>query len=182
VDAGEPIDAIRSVASFFVSRVDSKADDQLPAESPLRGRVALANAQAAYLRYGEELAGARWQRLADLGAAPQRPLWASTAAKNPSYRDVLYLEGLALPDSILTVPQPTLEAFADHGVPARPPSPDAVERALASVKTAVDLDSITAELEREGVEAFSDSYRDLLGCVAERASRLSAGAPTGLSV
>jgi transaldolase len=179
--AGERVDGLRSVASFFVSRVDAKADQELPADSPLRGRVALANAHAAYMHYGEAFAGARWGRLAELGATPQRPLWASTASKNPAYRDVLYLEGLALPDSILTVPQPTLEAFADHGTPQDAPSADTAARALEAATAGVDLDAITAELEREGVEAFGDSYRDLLACIEECASNVGASEQTSVA-
>ena len=172
VRAREPVADIRSVASFFVSRVDAKADARLPADSPLRGRVALANAHAAYGRFREAFAGPRWGRLAELGAAPQRPLWASTAPKDPAYRDVVYLEELALPESILTVPQPTLEAFADHGSPRGAPPAARAARTLARVAAAVDLGAITSELEREGVEAFDDSYRELLACIESRARGL----------
>jgi transaldolase len=171
VQAGEPIDGIRSVASFFVSRVDAKADARLPSGSILRGKVGIANAREAYARYRSAFQGARWGGLATLGGAPQRPLWASTAPKDPTYRDVLYLEELALPDSILTVPQPTLEAFAEHGAP-RPSALDAAGYPLEAVRAAVDLDTITAELEREGVGAFSDSYRELLACIEGRVRSL----------
>src|SRR5205807_1900392 len=104
-----------SVASFFVSRVDTKADALLPDGSDLRGRVAIANAQCAYSRYRARFADERWRTLADHGARPQRPLWASTGTKDPTYSDVLYLEGLIAPDVINTMPDQALRAFADHG-------------------------------------------------------------------
>jgi transaldolase len=167
--SGQPLDGIRSVASFFVSRVDAKADASLPEGSPLRGRVAIANARTAYGAYLAAFSGPRWQRLEARGAAPQRPLWASTATKDPAYRDVMYLEQLALPDSILTVPEPTLLAFADHGAPD-PAEPDGAPAA------AVDLAAITGELEHEGVAAFCDSYRQLLACIEKRARGLQADA------
>ena len=167
---GEPRAGIASVASFFVSRVDAKADAQLAGGSPLRGRIGIANARLAYRRHAERFRGPRWQRLAEGGASVQRPLWASTATKDPAYRDVMYLEQLALPGSILTVPEPTLHAFAEHGDPGRtePLDAPASERALA----AVDLPAITAELEREGVEAFRASYRQLLDAIGARARAL----------
>ena len=112
---GEPIDAIASVASFFVSRVDVKADAVLPAGSQLRGRVAIANARLAYARYRDRFADTRWLALREAGAHPQRPLWASTATKDPAYSDVLYVEELIAPDVINTMPEATLRAFADHG-------------------------------------------------------------------
>ena len=173
VDANQPIAGVRSAASFFVSRVDAKADARLDADSPLRGRVAVANAKAAYEAYRTTLEGERWQRLLEHGAAPQRPLWASTAPKDPSYRDVLYLESLSLPDSILTVPEPTLNAFADHGVPGRAVT-DPSDLDLGT--TAIDLPAITAELEREGVEAFCAAYRELVDSIAHRTEALRAPA------
>jgi transaldolase len=173
VQAGRPLAAMRSVASFFVSRVDAKADARLPAESPLRGRVGIANAWAAFETYRRAFQGARWQRLRALGAAPQRPLWASTAPKDPSYRDVVYLERLALPNTILTVPEPILDAFADHGVtPPAVVTGAAARRELTAAASEVDLDALTAELEREGVEAFSESYHALLTSLERRAAEL----------
>ena len=115
VAAGEPVDAIASVASFFVSRVDAKADAVLPDGSDLRGRVAIANAHRAYGRYRERFADDRWRPLASAGAHPQRPLWASTGTKDPAYSDVLYVEQLIAPEVINTMPEATLRAFADHG-------------------------------------------------------------------
>lgn len=176
LEAGLPLGGIRSVASFFVSRVDAKADARLPTGSALRGTVGIANAQAAYQRYQAAFQGERWRRLVEHGATPQRPLWASTAPKGAAYRDVLYLERLALPGSIVTVPEAILDAFADHGDP-RPAAPaqdlrDGLEVAAA----AVDLDAVTAELEREGVEAFRASYAELLASIEQRVEQLEPAA------
>ena len=115
LEAGERVDSIASVASFFVSRVDAKADAQLPAGSDLRGRVAIANARSAYWRYRERFTDERWLILHDAGAKPQRPLWASTGTKDAAYSDVLYVDELVVPDAINTMPEATLHAFADHG-------------------------------------------------------------------
>ena len=112
---GAPLDAIASVASFFVSRIDTKVDAQLPEDSPLRGRVAIANARVAYQRYLTKFAGPEWEHLQALGARTQRPLWASTGTKDPDYSDVLYVSELIGPDVINTMPEQTLRAFADHG-------------------------------------------------------------------
>jgi transaldolase len=169
--AGRPVDGIASVASFFVSRVDSKADARLPAGSPLRGRVAVANAQRAYARYRERFGEARWAALEAAGARPQRPLWASTGTKDPSYSDVLYVEQLIAPDVINTMPLATLRAFADHGDVSAAPVPDAAaaeDTLRRAADAGVDLDAITSELEREGVRAFCDSYRELLDSIATR--------------
>jgi transaldolase len=176
LEAGLPLEGIRSVASFFVSRVDAKADARLPAGSALRGTVGIANAQAAYVRYQTEFQGERWRRLVEHGATPQRPLWASTAPKDAAYRDVLYLERLALPGSILTVPEAILDAFADHGDP-RPAAPAKDLRdGLEVAAPAVDLDAVTAELEREGVEAFRASYAELLASIEQRVEQLQPAA------
>jgi transaldolase len=166
VSAGEAIDAIASVASFFVSRVDAKADVMLP--SVLRGRVAIANARLAYARYRDRFAGPRWLALREAGARPQRPLWASTATKDPTYSDVLYVEELIAPDVINTMPEATLRAFADHGdaTGAFDPNTTAVDETLRRAAHAgLDLTALTTELEHEGVRAFCDSYRDLLACI-----------------
>jgi len=165
LEAGERVDGIASVASFFVSRVDAKADAQLPAGSDLRGRIAIANARSAYWRYRKRFTDERWLILHDAGAKPQRPLWASTGTKNPAYSDVLYVDELVVPDAINTMPEATLRAFADHGQPGGSFdwSPDAVEETLRCAEAAgVDLDAITAELERAGVESFCQSYEELL--------------------
>jgi len=167
VRAGQPVNSIASVASFFVSRVDAKADALLPADSDLRGRVAIANAHSAYARYRERFADARWLALRDAGARPQRPLWASTGTKDPAYSDVLYVEELIAPDVINTMPEATLRAFADHGDASRTSSDaGAAEETLRRAEEAgIDLAAITAQLEHEGVRSFCDSYHDLLGCV-----------------
>jgi transaldolase len=115
VRSGEPLAGIASVASFFVSRVDTKAEALLPGGSPLRGRIAIANAHRAYGRYLARFSGERWAALAAHEARTQRPLWASTGTKNPAYSDVLYVEQLIAPDVINTMPRQTLDAFAEHG-------------------------------------------------------------------
>jgi transaldolase len=159
------------VASLFVSRVDAKADRLLPATSPLRGRIAVANAQLACARWRERFDGSRWERLSRAGARPQRPLWASTQTKNPAYSDVLYVERLIAPGVINTMPLDTLRAFADHGNVEATIGADAGagEQVLAAASAAgLDLQAIGAELEREGVAAFCDAYRDLLGCIDDK--------------
>jgi transaldolase len=171
VAAGEPVDAIASVASFFVSRVDARVDPLLPTDSDLRGRVAIANAQLAYGRYRARLTDPRWLVLAGSGARPQRPLWASTGTKDPAFSDVLYVEELAAPDVINTMPEATLRAFADHGDATRSFDGSTAAAILRSVHDAgVDLDAITAELERDGVRIFCDSYRALLDGIETRAA------------
>lgn len=172
---GNSVDTISSVASFFVSRVDAKADEQLPQASPLRGRVAIANAKLAYQLYEHRFANDRWNALAVKGARPQRPLWASTGTKNPAYRDVMYVEELIGPDVVNTMPDKTLRAFADHGRVRRTVNTiiNDAEQMLADLQTAgVDLDLITSALEREGVASFCDSYHQLLECITEKAASL----------
>jgi transaldolase len=173
--AGYSLEGIDSVASFFVSRIDARADARLPVDSPLRGQLAIANARVAFERFHQRFAGPRWHALVRHGACSQGLLWASTATKDPAYRDVLYLEQLALPGTILTVPEATLRAFADHGDTgnAAPLDLAAAQRTLAAAD-AVDLPAITADLEREGVEAFAKSYRELLGCIEQRLHALRA--------
>jgi transaldolase len=176
-DAGEPIDHVSSVASFFLSRIDTKVDAQLPGDSPLRGRVALASARVAYQRYLAKFAGPEWQRLEALGASRQRPLWASTGTKNPRYPDVLYVEELIGAGVINTMPEQTLHAFADHGKIARTLNGDArtSERVLAGTAAAgVDLETVTDELEREGVASFCESYHQLLDCIGSKLDSVSA--------
>jgi transaldolase len=169
---GEPLQPA-SVASFFISRVDTAVDSQLPSDSPLRGTVALANARRAYLLHQEQFTSARWQALARRGARHQRPLWASTGTKNPSYSDVRYVDGLIAEGVVNTMPLETLEAFEDHGDPgalpldAQPSTDDETDdRALRAA--GVDLDRITAVLEREGVSAFTRSYDELTACIEDR--------------
>jgi transaldolase len=134
--AGEPLGGISSVASFFVSRVDTKVDPQLDDDSPLRGQVAIANAHLAYGRYQDRFSGVRWERLERLGARRQRPLWASTGTKDPAYSDVLYVERLIAPGVINTMPEKTLHAFADHGDVARALDADLTEARRVLVQAA----------------------------------------------
>jgi transaldolase len=179
LEAGRPLHGIASVASFFVSRIDVKADTLLPADSPLRGRIAVANAHRAYARGRELFAGDRWARLRAAGAREQRPLWASTGTKDPALSDVHYVERLIAPETVDTMPEATLLAFADHGEVRDPidPTSELPGRVLADAAEAgIDLGRITAELEREGVESFSGSYARLL----ERLnSKLGGAAPRG---
>jgi transaldolase len=166
VAAGLSVNAIASVASFFVSRVDAKADPVLPPGSDLRGRVAIANAQHAYGRYRDRFSDRRWSMLRDAGARAQRPLWASTGTKDPAYSDVLYVEELVAPDVINTMPETTLRAFADHGDATRGIGASTGTEILRRAQvTGVDLAAITAGLESDGVRAFCDSYRELLDCI-----------------
>jgi transaldolase len=176
-DSGKDLAGIASVASFFVSRVDTEVDSRLdeiatPAAAALRGRTAVANARLAYRRYEQLPADPRWRRLAAEGARPQRPLWASTGVKDPAYPDTRYVTELVAPDVIYTMPEPTLRAVADHGRP-RPGSARegreaarGVMRGLAAV--GVDIDDVTATLERAGVERFSADWDDLLASLAGR--------------
>jgi transaldolase len=171
--SGEPVDAIASVASFFVSRVDAKVDPLLPADSGLRGRVAIANARLAYARYLDRfsehpsLADERWLALRDAGARSQRPLWASTATKDPTYSDVLYVDRLITAGAVNTMPEATLRAFAAHGdVKHALGIAGAANATLRRVADAgIELDAVTGELEREGVRSFCDSYHELLDCI-----------------
>ena len=175
-DAGERLNQITSVASFFLSRIDTKVDARLHEGSPLRGRVALASARVAYQRYIEKFRRPGWDRLRQLGAKPQRPLWASTGTKNPEFSDVLYVSQLIGPDVVNTMPEQTLRAFADHGEvkPTLVADPAAAESTLAEAATAgIDLNSVTDELEREGIESFCDSYRQLLKCVESKRDALA---------
>jgi transaldolase len=176
-EAGEQLDTITSVASFFLSRIDTKVDEQLPEGSSLRGQVALASARVAYQRYLAKFAGPEWERLEAAGAKRQRPLWASTGTKNPDYSDVLYVAQLVGPDVVNTMPDQTLQAFADHGevAPTLAADPDAAARALADAEGAgIDLAGITSELEREGVRSFCDSYSQLLDCIETKLGSLIA--------
>lgn len=172
VHAGQPINHLASVASFFVSRVDTKADELLPPDAPPRGRVAVANAAIAHAAYHDMIGARRWRALAAAGARPQRPLWASTGTKHPDYSDVLYVEQLIAPGVVNTMPRATLDAFADHGTVAVTLDDSATTAARATLysldRYGVDLAVITAQLEREGVASFCESYRQLLACIEER--------------
>ena len=168
---GLPLERIASVASFFVSRVDSEAHAILPEGSELRGRVAVANAHAAYALYRSRFGDERWTRLEGAGARPQRPLWASTGTKDPSLSDVIYVEELVAPGVINTMPLATLRAFADHG-DVRETIADRAGEAAGTLRRAeaagVDLRAITARLERQGVQSFCESYRRLLEGIESR--------------
>jgi transaldolase len=186
VAAGQPVDRIASVASFFISRVDSAVDkalagrgaaipEQAAACAALQGKAAIANARLAYRLVQQAFAGPRWEPLAAAGARLQRPLWASTSTKNPAYRDVLYVEELVGPDTVNTLPPATLEAFRDHGE-VRPGSvTEAVDGALGTLAAleahGIALAEVTDTLLREGLAAFELSFVTLLaGLRAKRAA------------
>jgi transaldolase len=180
VDAGGDPTRLTSVASFFVSRVDTEADkrlDELGGHDHLKGRLAVANAKLAYQRYKELFSGDRWERLAAVGASSQRCLWASTSTKNPEYRDVIYVEELIGPKTVNTMPRETIEAFQDHGE-ARLTLEEGVDEArqvLAELaELGVDYDDVTRVLEEEGVQKFSDSFDELLDGVAAKRAQLVA--------
>jgi transaldolase len=178
--AGESLSGISSVASFFVSRVDAAVDPQLRADSPLRGRIAIANAQRAYARYLGTFGTSRWRRLEALGARPQRPLWASVATKDDSYSDVRYVQELIAAHVISTMPLKTLHAFANHGDIGSSLGSDArvAEHLIGQLAAAgIDFVALTDGLERRGVEAFRDSYRQLLGSIEERIASLTTEVP-----
>jgi len=187
---GKPVDRIRSVASFFVSRVDTLVDKQLdammerasPAErqrlAALRSKVAIANAKLAYQRFKQIFAGPRWEALRARGAALQRPLWASTSTKDPSLPDTYYVDNLIGPHTVNTVPPHTLAAFNDHGRVA-----PTLEEGLAEAQeimdrlaeVGIDIVAVTDQLEREGVRAFADSFVALRNTIDEKRARLRAG-------
>jgi transaldolase len=179
--AGHRLDAITSVASFFLSRIDAKVDPLLPDGSPLRGSAAIASARIAYERYRSKFAGPDWERLARLGARPQRPLWASTGTKDPRYSDVLYVAELIGPEVVSTMPETTLRAFGDHGQVARTLDTDfgrAHETLLQLESAGVDLGAVTHQLEREGLATFCDSYDQLLRCLGSKLPAVALGAST----
>jgi transaldolase len=167
VESGGDPSKIASVASFFVSRVDTEADkrlDEIGGHDELKGKLAIANAQLAYVTYGEVFSGEEWDALAAKGATPQRCLWASTSTKNPEYRDVLYVEELIGPDTVNTMPRETVEAVMDHGKIERTLDADidGARRVFEQLADAgVDYDDVVATLEREGVEKFAKSFREL---------------------
>jgi transaldolase len=175
-----PLDAISSVASFFVSRVDAAIDRRLdeigtPEALALRGRAAVANAQLAYELFQQRFQGPRWEALVARGARVQRPLWASTSTKDPSYPETLYVDTLVAPDTVNTMPEATLAAFEAGGTVARTADADldgarAVIGALADL--GISLDEVTEELERDGVAAFVSSYDDLLLSLQAKADQL----------
>jgi len=182
VEAGEPVDRAASVASFFVSRVDTKVDAELErlGREDLRGKAAVANAKIAYEAFGEIFSGPEWDKLAQAGAHVQRPLWASTSTKNPDYPDTLYVDDLIGPDTVNTMPDATIEAARDHATPERTVDRD-VEGAHALMaelrEIGVDVeDIVTRQLVDEGVESFSKSYQSLLETLERKASELAGAA------
>lgn len=176
-----PLDRIASVASFFVSRVDTAVDAALEKKAEgvgdakekerilgLRGKAAIANAKLAYRNFQKIFGGQRFEALKAKGARVQRPLWASTSTKNPAYRDVLYVEELIGPDTVNTMPLATVEAFADHGVVRRTVDADlgAAEKVIADLDAlGIDLVEVTHALQKEGVDKFVLPFRDLLGSI-----------------
>ncbi len=166
-EAGDP-GTVASVASFFISRIDTEADrrlDEAGAPAELKGRLAIANAKLAYAHYLEAFSGPRWEYLAGKGASPQRVLWASTSTKNPAYLDTLYVEELIGPDTVNTMPEETIKAYQNHGDP-QPRLQRDLEDAHALLaeleRVGVDYDDVTETLEREGVEKFADSFDELM--------------------
>lgn len=176
-EAGDPT-KVASVASFFVSRIDTEADkrlDELGGHDELKGKLAIANARLAYQRYKEIFTGPRWEYLESKGATPQRVLWASTSVKNPAYRDTMYVEELIGPDTVNTMPEETIEDFQDHGVPrARLESELEESRRLFETLAEIGIDykDITDTLEREGVEKFAADFDKLLEALEQKRSAL----------
>jgi transaldolase len=182
-ESGGDLTKVRSVASFFVSRVDTETDKRLEAIGSdealaLRGKLAIANARIAYENYEKAFSGSRWEALEAKGALPQRCLWASTSTKNPAYRDVLYVEELIGPHTVNTMPEETINAFQDHGEVRGDTVRDGVNEAhrlfeqLAAV--GVDYDDVVATLEKEGVQKFSDSFTELLDGVKAKREAVAA--------
>ncbi len=169
-EGGDPR-KVASVASFFVSRIDTEADrrlDEIGGHDELKGKLAIANAKLAYQHYRQVFAGPRWEFLAGKGATPQRVLWASTSTKNPAYPDTLYVDELIGPDTVNTMPEETLKAYQDHGDPeVRLDSGlDEARQVFDALRQAgVDYDDVTLTLEREGVEKFAESFDELLAAL-----------------
>jgi len=182
VRQGQPIDRIASVASFFVSRIDTTIDKQIDARlkdgdaeaealKAVRGKVAIANAKQAYAWYQDFIASDRWQALAAKGAQPQRLLWASTGVKDPAYPDTLYIDTLIGPDTVNTMPPKTMDAFRDHGTVAQTLTDDveAARHVLAEAdRLGLDLPGVTDSLVLEGVASFAGALDDLLGAIAKK--------------
>jgi transaldolase len=183
VASGGNPSTVHSVASFFVSRVDTEADKRLEAIGGkealgLRGKLAIANAKLAYEHYQHAFSGPRWEFLQGKGATPQRCLWASTSTKNPEYRDVIYVEELIGPDTVNTMPLETVEAFQDHGEVRGDTVTEEVDKAhevfAGLAKVGVDYDDVTETLELEGVQKFADSFAELLDGVRAKHGELAA--------
>ncbi len=179
VEAGDPVDRIASVASFFVSRVDSAVDALLPEGAPLRGAAAIANAKLAYEHFGQIFSGDRWERLAAAGARVQRPLWASTSTKNPAYPDTMYVDALVGPNTVNTMPMATVDAFRDHGTVR----PNAVTEGLDDAKAdlealssyEISLADVTAKLLEKGIASFAKDFDALLETIAKKLEQVRAG-------
>jgi transaldolase len=182
------LSGVHSVASFFVSRVDTEVDRRLealagggdgvgdPEVLALRGRAAVAQAQIAYDHFAKTFQGRRWDALAAKGARVQRPLWASTSTKNPSYSDLVYVDSLIGPDTVNTMPEKTMDAFLDHGVIARTVDEDVddARRALGDLaRVGIDMEDVSAVLEDQGVSAFEKSFEELLQSLTDKANALS---------
>ena len=179
-DANVDFSRVASVASFFVSRVDGKVDPKLVGlgNSELQGKIAIANAKMAYHRFGEIFSGPRWEKLAAQSARVQRPLWGSTSTKNPDYPDTLYVDTLMGPHTVNTVPPETLDAFLDHGCAARTVDADVEEarQHLAQLaELGIDLGDVTTQLMGEGVDAFADSFDELMSGIAEKVAAIAGG-------
>ena len=178
LDHGGPMGHVASVASFFVSRVDGRVDPLLDAHGDprgIRGKIAIANACAAYRLFEWSLTTPRWDRLSKAGARPQRPLWASTSTKDPRYPDVHYVEPLVAPRTVNTLPPDTFAAYRDHGRPAvriREGMAEAPGLLKAAAESGIDLAAITRELEDDGVARFTASYNSLLAGIEAKAGTL----------
>jgi len=185
IAAGKQIDTIHSVASFFVSRVDSEVDKRLEAAaktSPdsavlkaLQGKAAIANAKLAYRLFQSEIASPRWKALASQGATVQRPLWASTSTKNPAYRDVMYVEELIGPDTVNTMPPQTIEAFRDHGIVKRTvdAAVDESERDIQALESnGISMRSVTDKLLVDGLASFQKSFDTLVAGLQQKTKAL----------
>jgi transaldolase len=176
-DGGDPT-VVASVASFFVSRVDTEADKRLDeiGRPELKGRLAVANAKLAYRQWQDVFAGERWATLEAAGASKQWCLWASTSTKNPEYRDVLYVESLIGQDTVNTMPEETITAFQGHGEVAltlEEGVEEAEELFAQLAEAGVDYDDVTETLEREGVEKFSDSFAEALDGIRQKQGELT---------
>ncbi len=174
---GDPA-KVASVASFFVSRVDTEADKRLEGHPELQGKLAIANAKLAYQHYLEAFSGPRWEYLEGKGAHKQRCLWASTSTKNPAYRDVIYVEELIGPDTVNTMPLETIEAFQDHGEVRGDTVLEGIDEAhrlLDQLREAgVDYDDVVATLEAEGVQKFADSFEQIVESIRAKRGTLAA--------
>jgi len=179
LEAGQPIDKVASVASFFLSRIDTLIDAKLDSlttheAKARRGRAAIASAQLAYQHYKQWTSSPRWQALAASGARPQRLLWASTSSKDPAYKDTMYVEALIAPNTVNTLPPATLEAYRDHGDPAV-----RIEEGVADAKETVqilrglgiELEAVSQQLEREGVKKFKEPFDALLAALKQRTGK-----------